>query len=106
MQAPARFAIGLWYARHGEKLLPPTRALSCLVSLLMTGSLCVASAEAEAAYSATEFANLPEIMSIRVTSGLNDNGEVAGGARLGDRQRAFVLNGGGPKTVDLLPNGD
>ena len=110
MRAPARFAIGLWYARHGEKLLPPTRVLSCLrsclFSLLMSGSLCVASAEAEAAYSAVEFANLPEVMSIRVTRGLNDNGEVAGGARLGNRQRAFVLDSGGPRNVDLLPDGD
>src|SRR5262245_28943373 len=107
MQAPARFAIGLWYARHGEKLLPPTRALSCLFSLLMCGSLWVASAEAETTYSAVEFANLPEVMSIRTTRGFNDNGEVVGGARLGGGgQRAFVLNGGGPKTVDLLPNSD
>lgn len=60
---------------------------------------------AEAAYVATELASLPEGAN-RVVRGLNEAGEVVGGARLGGGHRGFLRDNDALQSIEGLPGSD
>lgn len=102
-----RFLIALHQGR--KRSLQLVAGEFWFVPLLLTFVLCVgaglSSVRAEAAYVATELASLPE-GSNRVVRGLNDAGEVVGGARLGNRHRGFLRDSDALQSIEGLPGSD
>jgi probable HAF family extracellular repeat protein len=78
---------------HGPSRAIPSRAIPFVATFAFCAGLALTSADADAAYVATELAVLTEATT-RVVRAVNDSREVVGGARLGSgRHQGFLLDG-------------